>query len=96
MFKARLTKFVSKPVLGCLIKQEQNSLAPEYDPKNLNIRFELGKVYYNTHQWKKALEQFQYVYSYDFLNEDPSIPTSLLISGVTVDINPEIILRKMG
>lgn len=32
---------------------------------------------------------------YDFLREDPSIPTSLLISGVTIDISPEIILRKM-
>lgn len=32
---------------------------------------------------------------YDFLREDPSIPTSLLIAGVTIDISPEIILRKM-
>lgn len=33
---------------------------------------------------------------YDFLHEDPSIPTSLLIAGVTIDISPEIILRKMN
>ena len=32
---------------------------------------------------------------YEFLREDPSIPTTLLIAGVTIDISPEIILRKM-
>ena len=32
---------------------------------------------------------------YEFMREDPSIPTTLLISGVTIDVNPEIILRKM-
>ncbi len=32
---------------------------------------------------------------YEFLREDPSIPTTLLISGVTIDVSPEIILRKM-
>ena len=32
---------------------------------------------------------------YEFMREDPSIPTTLLISGVTIDVSPEIILRKM-
>ncbi len=32
---------------------------------------------------------------YEFMREDPSIPTTLLVSGVTIDVNPEIILRKM-
>jgi hypothetical protein len=32
---------------------------------------------------------------YEFLREDPSIPTTLLIAGTTIDVSPEIILRKM-
>lgn len=33
---------------------------------------------------------------FDSMKEDPTTPTSIMIAGVTIDINPEIILRNLN